>query len=433
MSSTAKKFRQALASHQSGQLTAAEHGYRKILAKTPQDITVLYHLGIVLHQQAKTAAAKDILTNTVTHAPDFPEAHYSLGVVLLELGNHNEAEAALRKATTLRPNMQSALARLGELLVQQKKYAEAVPLLQKAIQLRDNDAKAWLALCIAFRFLGDIEQALEAGYRSLALNGGDDNHAHSQLADLIYMHYRHQPPSARLHAQRWIAAFPSNPFAQHVGPAVLGIATPERAGNQYVKTLFDNFSESFEESLTKLGYCTFEIVPAMAELHTLQQDLVILDAGCGTGLAGASLRPAARKLIGVDISPRMLEKARDKGVYDELVEMELGDYLQSHQTAFDLIAASDVFNYFGKLSSIVSQAAHALRPKGKLAFSVECGDDEASGFKLGPHGRYSHNQAYLIDVIRQSGLQLNKIQRAVLRKEFENEVTAFLVLASKPE
>ena len=39
-------------------------------------------------------------------------------------------------------------------------------------------------------------------------------------------------------------------------------------------------------------------------------ELEIVDAGCGTGLLAPHLRPYARRLVGVDLSPKMLEKAR---------------------------------------------------------------------------------------------------------------------------
>lgn len=430
MSSVAKEFSRALASHQSGDLAAAEGGYRKILAKAHQDIMALYHLGVVLHQQAKTEEARHVLADAVANAPDFPEAHFSLGVVLMDLGRNDEAEAALRRVISLRPQMQKALLRLGELLVLQKKHTEAVPLLRKAIQLRDNDMKAWFSLTIALRHLNLLEEAIEANNRVIALDGSDDNH-HSQMADLVYLLYRRDPESARLHARRWITAFPNNAFARHIGSGVLGLSAPDRASNNYVKKLFDNFAGSFDEKLASLGYRTPDIVATMAELTDSEGGLVILDAGCGTGLAAASLRHAASRLVGVDISPRMLEKAQEKGLYDELVEMEMGDFLKSRKATFDLIVAFDVLNYFGDLAVILDDAAHALLPGGRLAFSVEC-DNEGCSFTLGPHGRYSHDKDYIMDTIKQSGLHLRKVQEAVLRHEFGKAVNAFLILATKP-
>ena len=38
--------------------------------------------------------------------------------------------------------------------------------------------------------------------------------------------------------------------------------------------------------------------------------LDVLDLGCGTGLCGPLLRPYARALAGVDLSPQMLERMR---------------------------------------------------------------------------------------------------------------------------
>jgi len=430
MSSVAKEFSRALASHQSGDFAAAESRYRQILVRAPKDITVLYHLGIVLHQQGKLEEASRVLAKTVANAPDFYEAHFSLGVVLKELGRKGEAEVSLRRAISLQPGMQKALLRLGELLLAQAKYTEAASLLQRAIQLRDNDADAWLSLSVALRNLDLLKEAIEANSRAIALDGSDDN-THSEMANLVYLLYQRDPESARQHARQWIEAFPNNVFAQHIGSGVLGLTAPDRASNNYVKKLFDNFAGTFEDQLAKLGYNVADIVNTMAELADSKDGLVILDAGCGTGLAAPSLRQKASRLVGVDISPRMLEKAREKGLYDELVEMELGEFLKTRKAAFDLIVAFDVLNYFGDLESLLDDASHALLPGGRLAFSVECGD-EGSSFVLSPHGRYSHDKDYIIRVIKQSGLHVRKMQESVLRYEFGKPVNTFLILATKP-
>ena len=55
--------------------------------------------------------------------------------------------------------------------------------------------------------------------------------------------------------------------------------------------------------------------------------LDVLDAGCGTGWCGPHVRPYARRLTGVDLSPAMIERAEARRVYDELVVAELTEYL----------------------------------------------------------------------------------------------------------
>lgn len=53
-------------------------------------------------------------------------------------------------------------------------------------------------------------------------------------------------------------------------------------------------------------------------LSYLNGSLDVLDLGCGTGLIGSWFKDYARKLVGVDVSPTMLDMATKKGCYHEL-------------------------------------------------------------------------------------------------------------------
>src|SRR3546814_6752733 len=97
--------------------------------------------------------------------------------------------------------------------------------------------------------------------------------------------------------------------------------------------IFDQFAHDFDEVLAKLDYQAPKLIEgAVARWLAGQEasDLDILDAGCGTGLCGLLLKPRARKLTGVDLSPGMIEKAQERGVYDELVAAELGARSEEH-------------------------------------------------------------------------------------------------------
>src|SRR5215472_1777162 len=49
-----------------------------------------------------------------------------------------------------------------------------------------------------------------------------------------------------------------------------------------------------------------------------------LDLACGTGRVGAWLRGrGVRRLDGADLTPQMLSRARERGVYDRLVEADV--------------------------------------------------------------------------------------------------------------
>src|SRR6202012_4484032 len=81
-----------------------------------------------------------------------------------------------------------------------------------------------------------------------------------------------------------------------------------------------------------------------------ESGLRILDLGCGTGLCGPLLRPWAARLVGVDLSPKMLSKAAARGVYDQLNCAELTQWLAEEAQPFDVIVCADVLCYFGDLA-----------------------------------------------------------------------------------
>ena len=69
--------------------------------------------------------------------------------------------------------------------------------------------------------------------------------------------------------------------------------------------------------------------------------------GCGTGLCGIYFRDLAKELIGVDLIPKMLEKAKTLGAYDSLFVADALEYLnRAALENFDLIIAADVFSLF---------------------------------------------------------------------------------------
>ena len=135
------------------------------------------------------------------------------------------------------------------------------------------------------------------------------------------------------------------------------------------------------------------------------------------------LAPHARQLVGVDLSAKMLEKARARNLYDRLEQLDLLTMMQGEGAAsYDVLFAADVFVYLGKLDELVEQARRLLRPSGLFAFSVEsldalAGDAAAlpdrRDYKLNVTARYAHSMAYLtrmagdygFDVLSTTGTQ----------------------------
>jgi predicted TPR repeat methyltransferase len=155
--------------------------------------------------------------------------------------------------------------------------------------------------------------------------------------------------------------------------------------------------------------------------------LDVADIGCGTGLCARFLRPLAKRLVGVDLSPGMLARARERGGYDELVEAELASWLAQQNDRFDLIVSADTLCYFGELGAALTAAREALHPDGRLVFTVEHAEGTTAGYRLGPSGRYAHTVAYVEACLADAGLAIDGIEPVVLRQEFASDVAGLLV------
>ena len=127
----------------------------------------------------------------------------------------------------------------------------------------------------------------------------------------------------------------------------------------------------------------------------------VLDAGCGTGGLGANLRAA--HLAGIDLSPDMLAKARERNVYHELVEGDLVRVMGKRTDRFDVIASAVVLYYIPDLGPFFREAARLLVPQGHLFFSVDPSADDMDVGVSPMDGSFAHSRAYLRRLAAETG------------------------------
>src|SRR5215217_5016485 len=121
------------------------------------------------------------------------------------------------------------------------------------------------------------------------------------------------------------------------------IAT-DATSSREVAEIYDNWAEDYERRILSYGYSTPAVTAWFFGRYVRPEDGAVLDAGAGTGIMGPILAPLGyRDLIGIDISPRMLELAREKGVYSDLRQMELGGELDFPTDAFAAVVSTGVF------------------------------------------------------------------------------------------
>ena len=200
-----------------------------------------------------------------------------------------------------------------------------------------------------------------------------------------------------------------------------------------IKSFYEDWSETYNSDTTKAEWIGPGIVARLLQQFLPDTEARLLDAGCGTGLCGPVLRPISTRLIGVDLSSMMLERAKKLDRYDQLVEAELTGYLEQHHKSYDLIVAADTFNYFGALPALLEAAASALKESGRLIFTLEHSEDAdaTDGYQLNPNGRYSHQEDYVKTCLADQGLDITCLTRATLRKEKDQPVAALVISARK--
>jgi predicted TPR repeat methyltransferase len=155
--------------------------------------------------------------------------------------------------------------------------------------------------------------------------------------------------------------------------------------------------------------------------------LRVLDLGCGSGFAGVVLKSISARLIGIDLSPDMIELARKRAIYDVLEVAEITDWLDRTSEHFDLISCCDCLIYFGDLKRITAAAAKRLKPGGIFALTTESGP--AFPFRITDTGRYEHHPEHIREAAAAAGLSVTHLEQAFLRLEYGAEVTgAYAVL-----
>ena len=152
--------------------------------------------------------------------------------------------------------------------------------------------------------------------------------------------------------------------------------------SQEAAELYDSWAEDYEQSIASWGYTTPAVATGLFGRYVKQTDGAVFDAGAGTGITGEILTLLGYEdLVGIDISYKMLELARKKGVYKELHQMELGGQLDFPSEAFAAVVATGVFAAGHAPPESFEELIRITRAGGYMIFSVRTDVYEDGGFK----------------------------------------------------
>lgn len=234
--------------------------------------------------------------------------------------------------------------------------------------------------------------------------------------------------------RRYLTLDPADSMGAAVKLALLTEQTPAALPEAYVRRLFDDYAARFDSSLVrKLAYRGPEKLRAAVneiahlEVNQGRRFTAALDLGCGTGLSGAAFRDVTDWLEGVDLSPGMVEQARQKKLYDALAAGDMVAHLAAATRAFDLVIAADVFVYLGDLAPLMDAIRRVAMPGALIAFTVQRHDGD--GYVLGAEHRYRHSAAYIREVC--AGFEVLRLEEDVFRQEKGVDVPGLLVVVRR--
>lgn len=338
--------------------------------------------------------------------PDNLQAINNLGRLYEEVGRIEESIDMFRKAEDIDNSTALIQRNLARILARAGKLDEAIVKYQKSIELDPEHPDAYFNLGKIYIEKNDpehakacFEKALDTDFEKLA--GNPDG----LLTDINYF--------------------------------LSTIDNPEEFGDEkkvFVADLFDKYADRFDDHLVKkLQYKTPEIINGMLKHHIKNNDNNTMDLGCGTGLCCKYLRSFSNKIVGVDLSPKMIDKAEKLGCYDKLIVGEITETMKSSNEVYDLIIAADVFVYIGCLNEIFKVCSEKLNTDGYFIFSIELLDDHDNNkdYKQYISGRYKHSIKYIDAIANENHLNVIEHKKCALRKENEFDVIGIATVLKK--
>ena len=464
--SASELLRQGMQAHESKQIEEAGRLYLAAVNLEPDNPDALHLLGILHGQFGDDQVAVTLIRRAIELNPQEAMFHNNLGNVLLNLNQVEEAEPCYRQAVQLdtarydaQNNLAVLLGRRGEIEGAEAEFKKLLKLAPGFTDARENLASMYLRQGRVHDALVQCVTGLVTSPRAVGLRS---------MLGRAYSTWGFPEESARVYRE-WLRDEPDDPRPAHYLAALSGEQAPARASDAYVRATFDGFASSFDAKLAELEYRAPDLVgeavrQALGEAH---KTLRVGDLGCGTGLCGQHLVPYAARLQGVDLSRNMLKRAALLDLYDELREAELVAFLLERPLAFDLLVSADTLCYFGDLAEFAAAARASLDDGGLLVFTVEAHDATAAtaatadvadkadnvdvadvadvaevaevaevarvmDFVLHNHGRYSHREGYLRQVLVDAGFDAPLLREVVLRQEALMPVVGWLVTARLP-
>ena len=137
------------------------------------------------------------------------------------------------------------------------------------------------------------------------------------------------------------------------------------------RAFYDAWAETYDAELLANGYDTPRRCADALARYVAERDAPIAELGCGTGLGGRALKEAGFTTIdGFDLSPEMLNRARDTGAHRETGPVDLSQPLCLPEGTYHHAAAIGALTPKTLPPTVFDEILSILPPGGFFVFSL---------------------------------------------------------------
>ncbi|MEZ5318770.1 MAG: L-histidine N(alpha)-methyltransferase [Vicinamibacterales bacterium] len=140
-----------------------------------------------------------------------------------------------------------------------------------------------------------------------------------------------------------------------------------------LKQLYADWARTYDEDHEQVGFFGHRLSAEVLSRHLTRHDSSrVLDAGAGTGAAGEALTALGfNDLVAVDLSDDMLDRAREKGIYSQVLTADLSLPVDSFgEDSFDAAILVGVFSYGQAPAETLDEVLRLVRPGGLVVFTM---------------------------------------------------------------
>lgn len=164
--------------------------------------------------------------------------------------------------------------------------------------------------------------------------------------------------------------------------------------------------------------------PRFFDSMQLDKSKSVLEIGVGTGRLAVKVAPLCRSLLGIDISPKTIQRASENLSTYRNVKLICDDFITFEFTeCFDVIYSSLTFMHMKDKESAIKKVDSLLKEKGVFVLSLDKNQNDFIDMGTRKIAIYPDDPIRVGEIIRKSNLKIIE--------QFETE-QAYVLVSEKP-